>query len=102
MATPAGYFCLLLSRSGLASKGLFVTGGVIDSDYRNEVAVLLHNSTEEQFKVNKGQRIAQSLFLKTIDVDFTEVDVLPEPVTRHEGFGSTGEGHLHGPAPSNQ
>ena len=100
LATPIGYFCLLLSRSGLASKGLFVTGGVIDSDYRNEVAVILHNSTETDFKVNKGQRIAQSLFLKTLDVDFKEVDVLPTPATEHAGFGSTGEGHLRDSAPS--
>ena len=77
-----------------------MTGGVIDSDYRNEVAVLLHNSTEEDFKVNKGQRIAQSLFLKLLDVEFTEVDVLPEPATKHEGFGSTGEGHLRDSTPS--
>ena len=47
-----------------------------------------------------GQRIAQALFLKTIDVAFKEVDVLPEPVTKHEGFGSTGEGHLRDSTPA--
>ena len=51
-------------------KGITTVGGVIDSDYRGEIQALLHNSTKNPFKIKKGQRISQGLFLKHLDVTF--------------------------------
>merc|ERR1711954_637940 len=70
LAVPRGYTLLLLSRSGLALKGITTVAGVIDSDYRGEIKALLHNSTKRPFKIKKGQRISQGIFLKHIDLAF--------------------------------
>ena len=69
---PRGYTLLLKSRTCLSLKGITTVGGVIDSDYRGPIKVLLHNSTSTSklFKIKKGQRISQGIFLKHIDVTF--------------------------------
>ena len=91
LAVPRGYTLLLLSRSGLALKGITTVGGVIDSDYRGEIQALLHNSTKNPFKIKKGQRISQGLFLKHLDVTFeVNNDEHIWNDTTHHGFGSTG------------
>ena len=80
-----------MSRSGLALKGITTVGGVIDSDYRGEIKALLHNSTSNPFKIKKGQRVTQGLFLKHQDVIFEAND--DENLWNdlsHHGFGSTG------------
>jgi dUTP pyrophosphatase len=91
LAVPRGYTLLLKSRSGLSLKGITTVGGVIDSDYRGPIKALLHNSTKNPFKIKKGQRISQGLFLKHIDVTFEVND--DENFwndASHYGFGSTG------------
>ena len=80
---------LLLSRSGLACKGITTQGGVIDADYRGEVQCILYNATDEDFPITKGQRISQGLLLPVYNVNWEEVDNLPEPAVAHAGFGST-------------
>ena len=90
LAIPEGYWLLLLGRSSLAAKGVTVGGGVIDSDYRDDVQCLLSNQTAEPFKVQKGQRICQAVLLPRLDARFTRAETLPSPETVHEGFGSTG------------
>ena len=90
-AIPPGYFCLLLSRSGLAARGVLVVGGVIDSDYRGSVDALLYNTTETVFNVQKGQRIAQAVYLPVVDVVFEQQDALPATLRHTDGFGSTGD-----------
>ena len=91
LAVPRGYTLLFLSRSGLALKGITTVGGVIDSDYRGEIQALLHNSTKNPFKIKKGQRISQGLFLKHLDVTFeVNNDEHIWNDTTHHGFGSTG------------
>ena len=87
---PAGFCLLLVSRSGLASRGITTTPGVIDEDYRGEVASMIHNSTEEAFQVERGQRISQALILKVHNVNWEVVPELQPAAETHRGFGSTG------------
>ena len=88
-AIPEGKCLLLLSRSGLAAKGLTVQAGLIDSDYRGNICVLLHNSTIFEQKVEKNQRIAQGILIKTLEADFQH-GKLPPTERGTSGFGSTG------------
>ena len=89
-AIPSGWSLLLLGRSGLSLKGIYLTGGLVDSDFRGEICAILSNATKEDFVIQKGQRCAQALPLPVHDVQWKEVDSLPEPDCHHAGFGSTG------------
>ena len=93
MEIPVGYAGLIYARSGLASKrGLAPANkvGVVDSDYRGEVMVALHNHSESIQSVSAGERIAQLVVTPFLKVDFQEVDVLSDTVRGEGGFGSTG------------
>ena len=93
MAIPNGYFGAVYARSGLATKqGLRPANcvGVIDSDYRGEVIVSLHNDTNEERIVNPHERIAQLVVMPYLEVAFTEKDSLDETLRGENGFGSTG------------
>ena len=90
VAIPDGYVGLVWPRSGKAVKeGLDTGAGVIDSDYRGEVHVLLFNHSEVPRYVRVGERIAQMVVVPCM-TDYTVVHELPEPCTEHTGFGSTG------------
>ena len=94
VAIPAGYFGGVFARSGLASKqGLRPANcvGVIDSDYRGECPVALHNDTDAPRTVAPGERIAQLVILPFLEVDFEQRDALPETDRGVGGFGSTGK-----------
>ena len=93
MAIPNGYFGAIYARSGLASKqGLRPANcvGVVDSDYRGELIVALHNDTNENKTVNPHERIAQLVVMPYLAVNFEETDNLDETVRGENGFGSTG------------
>ncbi len=93
IAIPYGYVGLVHPRSGLALKsGITVlnTPGTIDSGYRGEVGVILFNSTDEDFEVEVGDRIAQLVIQKVSTVEFNIVDALTESDRGEGGFGSTG------------
>ena len=93
MAIPEGYVGLVYARSGLASKrGLAPANkvGVIDSDYRGEIMVALHNHSASEQTVADGERIAQIVFAPFMSADFTVVDELSDTVRGVGGFGSTG------------
>ena len=93
VAIPEGYFGGIFARSGLATKqGLNLANGtgVVDSDYRSNVIVALHNSSNEPQKVLKGSRIAQLIVIPYLPLDFTIVDELEETYRGEGGFGSTG------------
>jgi dUTP pyrophosphatase len=79
------------SRSGLAIKNYISTeGGVIDSNYRGEVGVILSNSSPtEVFTIKQGDRIAQLVFINIVN-DITEVTFLDETERGDNGFGSSG------------
>tara|TARA_Y100000401_G_C8318445_1_gene223879 strand:- start:1341 stop:1805 length:465 start_codon:yes stop_codon:yes gene_type:complete len=92
MAIPDGYFGLLASRSGLASKGIALANGigVIDSDYRGEVMVCLRNYSDESFDINSGMRIAQIILMPYDRFNFVETSCLSSTKRDKGGFGSTG------------
>jgi dUTP pyrophosphatase len=84
---------LVFARSGLASRfGVSLTNGVgvIDSDYRGEIQVLLQNLGEQSITINPGDRIAQMLFMPVYRAIFEEVAELSETDRGSGGFGSTG------------
>ena len=94
MAIPEGYVGLNFARSGMAAKrGLAPANkvGVIDSDYRGELMVALHNHGNEPQIVEHGDRVAQICFVPYYTADFCECDTLPETVRGEGGFGSTGK-----------
>ena len=73
-AIPEGYFGKLFSRSGLLKDYFFsCDGGVIDSDYRGEIKVMLINHSENLFHVKPEDKIAQMVFLKKYNVQFERV-----------------------------
>ena len=93
MAIPEGYVGLVYARSGLASKrGLAPANkvGVIDSDYRGEVMVALHNHGNVPQTVESGERIAQIVFTPYVAAEFNVTDELDDTVRGAGGFGSTG------------
>ena len=93
-AIPEGYVGLNFARSGMAAKrGLAPANkvGVIDSDYRGELMVALHNHGNEPQTVEHGDRVAQICFVPYIKAAFDICDTLPETVRGEGGFGSTGK-----------
>jgi len=94
MEIPAGYAGLIYARSGMACKrGLAPANkvGVIDSDYRGEVMVVLHNHGLQVQTVCHGERIAQLVIAPVFTPGFLEVDALSDTVRAAGGFGSTGK-----------
>ena len=90
---PENYAGLVYARSGLASKkGLAPANkvGVIDSDYRGEVMVALHNHTNEIKQIEQFERIAQLVITPFLKVEFNETEQLSETSRGEGGFGSTG------------
>lgn len=92
---PSGYYGRIAPRSGLAFKhGIDVMAGVIDSDYRGEIGVILYNSDSyNDFTYSQGDKIAQIIFEKHYDFTFKEVfqlKDLDETQRGAGGFGSTG------------
>lgn len=90
---PDGYFGGIYARSGLSTKqGLRPANctGIIDSDYRGEIIVALHNDSNEIRVIEHGQRIAQLVIQPYLNVEFEEVDKLEETERGDGGFGSSG------------
>ncbi|MBQ8292102.1 MAG: dUTP diphosphatase [Clostridia bacterium] len=90
---PVGYAGLVYARSGLASKrGLAPANkvGVIDSDYRGEVMVALHNHSAIEQRIQPKERIAQLVVTPFLKVEFEEAQELQETARGTGGFGSTG------------
>ena len=93
MEIPEGYAGLIYARSGLAcKKGLAPANkvGVIDSDYRGEVKVALHNHSNTPQTVLKGERVAQMVISDYYACNYVECDNLDDTTRGAGGFGSTG------------
>lgn len=93
MELPEGTAGLVYARSGLASKkGLAPANkvGVIDSDYRGEIMVALHNHSTQAAMVEPGERIAQLVITPVLRAVFAETDALGDTARGEGGFGSTG------------
>lgn len=92
-AVPEGYFGGIFARSGLAAKqGLRPANcvGVLDSDYRGEITVALHNDTDEERRIEDGDRIAQLVIMPYLSVSFEEAQDLDSTQRGAGGFGHTG------------
>ncbi len=89
---PDNFEAQVRPRSGLALKGITVlnTPGTIDPDYRGEVKVILFNVSDQNFKVEKGMKIAQLVISKFERVKVEVVDSLSNTKRGEGGFGSTG------------
>lgn len=93
MAIPQGFEIQVRPRSGLALKhGITVPNspGTIDSDYRGELKIILINHGDEDFRVMRGDRIAQLVVAPVTQGMWHEVDVLDATDRGEQGFGSTG------------
>lgn len=91
MAIPDGYYLRISPRSGLAVRcGIDVLAGVVDSDYRGEVKVMLINHGHRDFWIEIGDRIAQGVIMSVVRGAFVLGQELPETGRGEGGFGSTG------------
>ena len=93
ISIPKNLVGLLFARSGLASKrGLAPANkvGVIDSDYRGEIIVALHNHSDQEEIIEPLERIAQIVFVPFVQAEFVQVDDLSSTERGSGGFGSTG------------
>ncbi|MDA0731763.1 MAG: dUTP diphosphatase [Bacteroidetes bacterium] len=93
IALPTGYEAQVRPRSGLAYKhGITVLNspGTIDADYRGDVGVILINHGSEPFTIENGERIAQLIIAKFVQIDWDEVLDLSTTSRGEGGFGSTG------------
>ncbi len=89
----AGYVALVFARSGLGiKKGVCLSNGVgvIDSDYRGEIAVGLLNTSSQDYLVRPGERIAQLAVVPVVQAELVQVEELDETERGSGGFGSTG------------
>lgn len=91
MEFSKGYVALIKGKSGLAlNKGLAILGGVIDSNYRGEYAVIILNTGYDDLVIKKNQKIAQLLIQPVERAEIEEVNELSNTVRGNGGFGSTG------------
>lgn len=92
ISVPNGTYGRIAPRSGLAYKyGIDVLAGVIDSDYtQGEVKVILYNTSERDYIIKKGDRIAQLILEQIMTPDVAVVIELEDTVRGGNGFGSTG------------
>ena len=89
---PQGYEIQVRPRSGMAAKyGVTVLNapGTIDSDYRGEIGVILYNSGQSNFEINKGDRIAQLILAPVVQLEWEEVKEISDTDRGEGGFGST-------------
>mgnify|MGYP002508226742 CR=1 FL=1 len=94
MEIPEGYAGLIYARSGIATKrGLAPANkvGVIDSDYRGEIMVALHNHSNTAQTIAEGERIAQLVIAPFLAVEYNETETLNDTERGAGGFGSTGK-----------
>lgn len=89
---PQGFVSLIWDKSGLSHKaGLKTLGGVIDSGFRGEWMIGLINLSNEDYKIEKGHKVAQAIIQKKETVKFTEVEELSDSERGEGGFGSSGQ-----------
>lgn len=93
MQIPDGTAAFIFARSGIATKrGLAPANkvGVIDSDYRGEIMVPIHNHSNQEQVIASGERVAQMVIMPYVKAEFTESEALDETERNVSGFGSTG------------
>lgn len=91
MAIPRDYAGLIWDRSSMGVKGLHRFAGVIDSDYRGEIKVCIHNASDDVYQVAEGDKVAQLIVQAVPSFFIKEVDSLEETERGNKGFGSSGK-----------
>ena len=94
VAFSEDYEIQIRPRSGLAAKNnisVLNTPGTIDSDYRGEIKIILFNHSNDNFTINKNDRVAQMVLTPIIKMELEETNELPESIRGEGGFGSTGK-----------
>lgn len=94
LEVPKGCAGLIYARSGMACKrGLAPANkvGVVDSDYRGEIVVVLHNHSKDAQTVAPGERIAQMVITPVLTPTYTQCEELSDTDRGEGGFGSTGK-----------
>ena len=86
---PTGFVGRVLDRSSWGVTGIHTFAGVIDSGYRGEYKIVLHNSTDLPFEIKQGDKIAQIVFYKFYRAEIQPSDELTESDRGKKGFGST-------------
>ena len=90
LGIPEGYYIRVEEKSGLASKGIKVSAGIIDNSYIGELKVIMVNTARGNIVFEGGQKIAQIILTKMEHCDIIEVDELEDTDRGDAGFGSTG------------
>lgn len=93
VSIPEGYEAQIRGRSGLAlNHGISLANGIgtIDSDYRGEIGVILVNLSNKSYVINKGDRVAQMVFIKYEKVELVNVAELDSTIRGEGGFGHSG------------
>lgn len=88
---PEGYCVKIYGRSSMSKKGVLVSTGIVDSDYRGEVKVQATYVGDDQFEIKSGERIGQFMLVKLTETELAEVDELRQTERGERGFGSTGK-----------
>jgi len=91
MIIPAGYAGLIWDKSGVAFRGIKTMGGVIDSNYRGEIKIIVKNLSEEMLNIIPGQKIAQILIQPVLNLEISEEKIADETERQDKGFGSSGQ-----------
>lgn len=95
LAIPKGYGGFVQPRSGLAAKhGITLTNspGLIDSNYRGEISIIIQNTGDKEFPIHVGDRIAQLVMMPVEHAEFEPVEELPDSERGEGGFGSSDQG----------
>lgn len=87
---PEGYVSLIWDKGGVANKGIKIMGGVIEHTYRGEYSVILLNTSDKDYEIKKGDKIAQLLIQPIVTAEIVEVEELNKTSRGEGGFGSTG------------
>jgi dUTP pyrophosphatase len=88
---PDGYEMQIRGRSGLSLKSNYICKtGTVDSDYRGEIGVIIHNLSDEDLVLDEHTRIAQGIINKIEHVELEEAESLSTTLRNTNGFGSTG------------
>ena len=87
---PKNFGAFLKERSGLASKGIHILGGVIDPSYVGEIKAIIYNSGKEDFEVQTGHKVCQMVIIPNYDFIVEEVKELKNTQRGENGFGSSG------------
>lgn len=90
LSIPGGYFGMIRDLSWMATRGIHVMGGIIDSGYRGEIKIILHNTNPSgSARIDSGTAVAQLLILPVPDVEIVEVEELSKTERGLKGFGGS-------------